>query len=41
MNNDNAAGRWTQLIAKAKATWRELTDNELIHVARCTGRLAG
>lgn len=45
MNNDNAAentaGKWTQRIGEAKATWGELTDNELIHVGGRTDRLAG
>ncbi|WP_027817291.1 CsbD family protein [Paraburkholderia bannensis] len=41
MNNDIAAGKWKQLIGKAKAAWGELTDDELTKVEGRADRIAG
>ncbi|NIE64932.1 CsbD family protein [Burkholderia sp. Ax-1719] len=41
MNNDIAAGKWKQMIGKAKAAWGELTDDELTKAEGRADRLAG
>ncbi|HEV3428473.1 MAG TPA: CsbD family protein [Paraburkholderia sp.] len=41
MNNDIAAGKWKQMIGKAKAAWGELTDDELTKAEGHLDRLAG
>jgi uncharacterized protein YjbJ (UPF0337 family) len=43
VNDDIAAGKWKQLIGKAKAAWGELTDDELTraegHAEKLTGMI--
>jgi len=41
MNNDIAAGKWKQMIGKAKTAWGELTDDELTKAEGRVERLAG
>ena len=41
MNNDIIAGKWKQLTGKAKATWGDLTDDELTRIEGDAERLAG
>jgi uncharacterized protein YjbJ (UPF0337 family) len=41
MNDDIAAGKWKQLIGKAKAAWGELTDDELTRAEGHADRLIG
>lgn len=41
MNWDQIEGKWMQLKGKAKATWGELTDDELDVVAGKRDQLAG
>ncbi|MCG5074623.1 CsbD family protein [Paraburkholderia tagetis] len=41
MNNDIAAGKWKQLLGKAKATWGKLADDELMRVEGHAERLVG
>lgn len=41
MNRDIAAGRWKQIVGKAKAASRRLTDDESAGAEDCAGRLAG
>jgi uncharacterized protein YjbJ (UPF0337 family) len=41
MNIDIAAGKWKQMVGKAKAAWGELTDDELTQADGNAERLAG
>ena len=41
MNDDIAAGKWKQLIGKAKAAWGELTDDELTRAEGHAKQVAG
>ena len=41
MNDDIAAGKWKQLVGKAKAAWGELTDDELTQADGRAERLTG
>ena len=41
MNNDIAAGKWKQLLGKAKTAWGKLTDDELAKVEGRAERLVG
>lgn len=41
MNNDIVAGKWKQLIGKAKTAWGDLTDDELTRVEGNAERLSG
>lgn len=41
MNKDTLEGQWKQLAGKAKATWGDLTDDELTKVEGNAERLAG
>jgi len=41
MNQDILAGKWKQVIGKAKETWGKLTDDELARVEGNSERLAG
>jgi uncharacterized protein YjbJ (UPF0337 family) len=41
MNNDIAAGKWKQMMGRAKAAWGELTDDELTKAEGRVERLAG
>ena len=41
MNKDILAGKWKQVVGKAKQTWGKLTDDELARVEGNAERLAG
>ncbi|MGV2289241.1 CsbD family protein [Trinickia sp. YCB016] len=41
MNDDIAAGKWKQLIGKAKSAWGELTDDEITKAEGRADRLTG
>jgi len=41
MNNDIAEGRLKQIVGKARASWGELTDNELTKAEGRADQLAG
>ncbi|CAN0626631.1 putative stress response protein YjbJ [Burkholderia multivorans] len=41
MNDDIAAGKWKQLIGKAKSVWGELTDDDLAKAEGHADRLTG
>ncbi|MCC8405885.1 CsbD family protein [Paraburkholderia sp. MMS20-SJTN17] len=41
MNEDITAGKWKQLIGKAKAAWGELTDDDLTRAEGRAERLTG
>ncbi|WDI31064.1 CsbD family protein [Hyphococcus flavus] len=41
MNDDQIKGKWTQLKGKAKETWGELTDNDLMEVEGDVEKLTG
>jgi len=41
MNQDILAGKWKQVVGKAKESWGKLTDDELVRVEGHSERLAG
>ena len=41
MNEDIAAGKWKQMVGKAKSAWGELTDDELTKAEGRADRLTG